>query len=380
MSWNWEEKDWPNFRWDERKLAKAEALFGEGAGIVIGASKHLDETERQGLSIEIMSHEAVDTSAIEGERLDRDSVQSSIRRHLGMATDHRRSNPAEAGIAEMMVDLYQHLPGPLEEPVLMNWHRLLMNGRTDIKDVGRYRTHDDPMQIISGAIYEPKVHFEAPPSKQVGSEMARFMSWLEQSGPGGGTPLPPVTRAGIAHLWFESIHPFEDGNGRVGRAIIEKVLAQGLSAPIITGMSGTLLKYRKVYYQALEDGSHGLEITDWLLWFATKAVEAQKYTLAQVEFILNKSRLIDSLRGQLNPRQEKALLRLFAAGLDGFTGGLSAAKYMSITDTPPATATRDLNGLADMGALVRTGERKSTRYHLNIPMEPIPVIGLSDIQ
>lgn len=380
MSWNWEEKDWPDFRWDARKLAKAEALFAEGAGIVIGASKHLNETERQGLSIEIMSHEAVDSSAIEGERLDRDSVQSSIRRHLGMATDHRRSNPAEVGIAEMMVDLYHNLSGPLDEKVLMNWHRLLMNGRTDIKDVGRYRTHDDPMQIVSGAIYEPKVHFEAPPSKQISHEMARFMGWLEQSGPGGSTPLPPVTRAGIAHLWFESIHPFEDGNGRVGRAIIEKILAQGLSAPIITGMSGILLKYRKAYYQALEDGSHGLEVTDWLLWFATKAVEAQKHTLAQVEFILNKSRLIDSLRGQLNPRQEKALLRLFAAGLDGFTGGLSAAKYMSITDAPPATATRDLNGLTDMGALVRTGERKSTRYHLNIPMAPVPAISVSDIQ
>ncbi len=379
MVWNWQDEDWPNFRWNERKLAKAEALFVEGAGVIIGASKHLDAPTRQGLSIEILSHEAVDTSAIEGERLDRDSVQSSIQRQLGMAADHRRSSPAEAGIAEVMVDLYRRLPDPVTEAVLLNWHRQLMNGRTDIAEIGHYRTDDDPMQIVSGAIYAPKVHFEAPPSARVPAEMERFITWCDNTSPQGDRPLPAVTRAGIAHLWFESIHPFEDGNGRVGRAIVEKILAQGLSAPAITGMAGTLLKHRKAYYTALETASHHMEITDWLLWFAAKAIEAQKRTLTQVEFILNKSRLIDGLRGQLNQRQEKALMRLFAAGPDGFVGGLSAANYMSITDAPSATATRDLAGLVEMGALIRTGERKSTRYHLNVAIEQPAVVAIEDI-
>lgn len=366
MMWNWQQDDWPEFHWDQTQLVRAEALFAEGAGVVVGVSKHLGDAERRSLTVELMSHEAVDTSAIEGETLDRDSVQSSIRRHLGLEGDHRRASPAEAGIAEMMVDLYERSAEPLTEAALFRWHRLVTNGRSDLKDIGRYRTHDDPMQIVSGPIHAPKVHFEAPPSSTVAGEMARFWDWLERSAPTGSAPLPPVTRAGLAHLWFESIHPFEDGNGRVGRAISEKLLAQGLSAPVITGLSSTLLKHRKIYYAELERAHRELEITDWLLWFADEAIEAQQHTLRQVEFVLEKARLLERLRDQLNPRQEKALLRMFAAGPDGFLGGLSAANYMTITGAPSATTTRDLAGLTAMGALRRSGEKKATRYYLNL--------------
>ncbi|MFT4075620.1 MAG: Fic family protein [Asticcacaulis sp.] len=364
MIWNWQQEDWPNFHWDERKLAMSEAAFIEGAGVTIGASKHLADSDRQNLSIEILSHEAVDTSAIEGEHLDRGSVQSSIQRQLGLAADRRRATAAEAGIAEMMVDLYRHLAAPLTEETMLNWHRQLMTGRADLTDIGCYRTDTEPMQIVSGAIYDPKVHYEAPPSAQVPAEMIRFLDWFARTAPGGERPLPAVTRAGIAHLWFESIHPFEDGNGRIGRAIAEKALAQGLSIPVITGMAGTLLKHRKDYYAALERASKTLDITDWLIWFADKTIESQQRTLAQIEFILAKSQMFGRLRGKLNTRQEKALLRMFAEGPDGFKGGLSAANYMSITGAPSATATRDLTALVEMEALIRTGERKSTRYSL----------------
>lgn len=366
MAWNWEHENWPEFSWDARKLTLVEPAFIEGAGVVIGASKHLNAPERQNLSIEILSHEAVDSSAIEGEHLDRDSIQSSIQKHLGLAAGVRRTSPAEAGIAELMADLYRNLSALLTQDTLFHWHRLVMNGRTDLKDIGRYRTDPEPMQIVSGATYAPKVHYEAPPSDRVPDEMQCFLQWYADTSPDGKHPLPAVTRAGIAHLWFESIHPFEDGNGRIGRAIAEKALAQGLSTPIITGMAGTLLKHRKAYYAELETASRDIEITDWLAWFADKAIEAQKRTLRQVEFILAKARLLDQLRGKLNPRQEKAILRLFAAGSDGFIGGLSAANYMTITGAPSATATRDLTSLVEMGALTRTGERKATRYYLNI--------------
>jgi Fic family protein len=364
MIWNWQQDDWPNFRWDERKLVSAEAAFLEGAGVTIGASKHFADADRQSLSIELLSREAVDTSAIEGEYLDRGSVQSSIQRQLGLAAERRRATPAEVGIAEMMVDLYRGLTQPLTEETLLNWHRLLMNGRTDLTDIGGYRTDSEPMQIISGATYAPKVHYEAPPSARVPQEMARFMEWFDRTSPAGAAPLPAVTRAGIAHLWFECIHPFEDGNGRIGRAVAEKALAQGLSTAAITGMAGTLLKHRKGYYAALEQASQAMDITEWLLWFADKALDAQARTLAQIEFILAKARMFERLRGQLNPRQEKALRRMFAEGPDGFKGGLSAANYMTITGAPSATATRDLTALLEMGALTRTGERKSTRYNL----------------
>jgi Fic family protein len=379
MVWNWQQAAWPAFVWDERRLASAEARFAEGAGIVIGASKHLDEAEHDHLRIELMSHEAVNTSAIEGEVMDRDSVQSSLRKHLGLGGDQRRSTPGEAGVAQMVIDLYGRASEPLTEAMIHHWHRLITNGRTDLKDIGRYRTEGDPMQIVSGPSYAPRVHFEAPPAAQIGQDMAAFWSWLSRTDAKGATPLPPITRAGVAHLWFESIHPYEDGNGRVGRAISEKILAQGLTSPVITGMASILLKHRKAYYAALERAHRELDITDWLLWFAVMALEAQQRTLQQVEFILDKSRLLERVRGQLNPRQEKTLLRLFAAGPEGFIGGLSAANYMTITGAPSATATRDLAGLVATGVLVRTGENKATRYRLNVASQAPPSIEVADI-
>jgi len=379
MPWNWQQDDWPRFSWDALRLQKAEALFLEGAGIAIGVSKHLGEPDRGALSVELMSHEAIDTSAIEGEALDRDSVQSSIRRHLGLAGDQRRAKPAEAGIAEMMVDLYERVGEPLYESTLHHWHRLIANGRTDLADIGRYRTGGDPMRIVSGPVHRPKVHFEAPPAAQVGQEMARFLAWIEQSGPDSLSPLPPLTRAGLAHIWFESIHPYEDGNGRIGRAVSEKLLAQGLLTPVVTGMASTLLVHRKVYYAELERAHGTLEITDWLLWFAAKAIEAQRRTLQQVEFVLAKARTIDNLRGKLNPRQERALLRMFAAGPAGFVGGLSAANYMTITGAPSATTTRDLAAMVGLGALLRTGEHRATRYQLNLAVEENPCIEIADL-
>jgi len=379
MTWNWQQQDWPNFTWNERKLARAEALFVEGAGVTIGASKHLAVADQESLNVELMSLEAVDTSAIEGEALDRDSVQSSIRKNLGLAGDHRRARPAEAGIAEVMVDLYGDASAPLTETVLHRWHRLIVNGRTDLEDVGRYRGGGDPMQIVSGPVGRQKIHFEAPPAASVTGEMKQFFAWLKRSGAKASAPLPPVTRAGLAHIWFESIHPYEDGNGRIGRAISEKLLAQGLATPVITGMAGTLLLHRKGYYAALERAHTDLDITAWLLWFAAKTIEAQRRTFRQVEFVLAKARLMAKLQGRLNPRQEKALLRMFEAGPVGFIGGLSAAKYMTITGAPTATTTRDLAGLVELGALSRTGAHKATRYGLNIPLEAVEPVDPADL-
>lgn len=379
MIWNWQQPGWPTFTWDAARLARSERIFAENAGLVIGAGRHLEEGDRQALTIEVMCLEAIDTSAIEGEVLDRDSVQASIRRQLGLAVERRKSEPAEAGIAEMMVALYRNLTAPLDHETLFAWHQMVTNGRRDLTDIGRYRRHAEPMQIVSGADYAAHVHFEAPPSKQVPAEMDRFLAWLHDTSPGGKHPLPPITRAGIAHLWFESIHPFEDGNGRIGRAIIEKSLAQGLSIPTLTAVAGTLLRRRKQYYHGLEKASQTLEITDWLLWFAAAVIEAQRRSLALVEFILHKAKLLNRVGDRLNPRQEKAVLRLFAAGPDGFVGGLSAGNYRRITGAPPATSTRDLVDLVELGVLHKTGERKATRYYLNVPIKPIETVRAEDL-
>lgn len=378
MRWNWQQPDWPKFTWDESRLVKAEERFLLGGGQFLGTVKHLAAEDRDQIVVEAMSNEAVTTSEIEGELLNRDSVQSSIRRQLGLTADHRRVQPAEQGISEMMVDLFRHHAKPLDERTLFAWHKMVTKGRTDLHDIGRYRTHAEPMQVVSGAVYEPTIHFEAPPSGRVSKEMRRFLAWFNETAAKGKSPLPVLTRASISHLYFESIHPFEDGNGRIGRSIAEKVLAQGLGQPSLTALAATMLAHRKEYYDALEAANKGNEITRWLVWFAGIALEAQQRTLANVEFVLDKAKLLDRFRNELNSRQLAVLLRMLREGPEGFKGGLSAGNYTKISKASAATATRDLADLVERGAFTRTGERKHTRYHLPIPLRPTPRITIDE--
>ncbi|WOE74660.1 Fic family protein [Alterisphingorhabdus coralli] len=366
MQWNWQQPDWPNFDYDAAALQAAEERFLKGAGVVVGAMLHADGEEKDALTIELIAQETVDSSAIEGEVLDRASVQSSLARHMGIRAEHRRANAAETGAAELMANLYQTYDDPISDQLLFDWHSMLMAGRRDLNDIGRYRTQSDPMQIVSGALHAPRVHYEAPPSDAVPQEMHGFIAWLNQTAPTGAKPLPAITRAGIAHLWFESIHPFEDGNGRIGRAIAEKALAQTIEAPTLTALAETIHRHRKDYYAQLQRASQSNQLDDWLSWFADIVLAAQERTLTRIRFLIEKTRLLDRLRGQINERQEKALIRMFAEGPDGFAGGLSAKNYRTITDATTATATRDLADLVRLGALRREGERKSTRYYLAI--------------
>ena len=374
MRWNWQLADWPKFGFDPTRLRAAEERFLRGSGVVVGTMRHLDGDARQGLVIELISQEMVESSAIEGEVLDRASVQSSIARQLGFVADKRRSNPAEAGAAELMADLYRRYAEPITDNLLFDWHRMLMNGRRDLADIGGYRTHADPMQIVSGVLYAPRVHFEAPPSDRVPAEMARFIAWFNDSSPRGKAPLPAITRAAIAHLWFETIHPFEDGNGRLGRAVAEKALAQSLEAPTLTALAATIHRRKKAYYAELQRASQSNQIDHWMSWFSDIVLEAQGRTIETINFLIEKTRLLDRLKGKINPRQEKALIRMMAEGLDGFAGGLSAQNYRTITDAASATATRDLADLVDLGALERVGERRYARYYLKIPTAMSPAI------
>jgi Fic family protein len=363
-NWNWQQPDWPNFRYDARRLGQQESAFLNRGGILVGTIKHLSPPDGDQLRIELMSNEAVQTSAIEGEIIDRDSVQSSLRRQFGLKTDDRRIPPAEQGIAAMMIDLYRSFAETLTHETMFRWHRLLTNGRQDLRDIGQYRTHTEPMVIVSGRYDEPKIHFEAPPSTEVPKEMDRFVDWFNGSASGGPSALPALTRAGIAHLYFVSIHPFEDGNGRISRALAEKVLAQSLGLPTLIALSDTIERRRKDYYRALEDANRDNGIDPWLTWFAGTVIDAQHATQVRAEFVIGKTKLLDRLRNQLNSRQEKVLLRMFQEGPDGFKGGMSADKYIRIAPTSRATATRDLQDLVEKGALLRKGELKGTRYYL----------------
>jgi Fic family protein len=368
MTWNWQQPDWPDFSWDSTPLREAERTFLLGTGGLVATLKHLPASDQEKLTIDAISIEAVTTSEIEGEILDRASVQSSLRRHLGLASDKRKIRPAEEGISEVMVDLYRSHAAPLSQQMLYSWHTMMFGKRKGLRDIGGYRTGDDPMEVVSGPIHSPRVHFEAPPSASVHKEMARFVTWFNRTAPSGTDPLPAVTRAGIAHLYFESIHPFEDGNGRIGRALAEKALAQCVGRPTLIALAATILSRRKQYYAELEAANQSNEVTGWLVWFASVVIEAQKRTAAQFEFVIEKSRFLDRLRGHINSRQDKALQRMLQEGPEGFKGGLSAGNYASITGASPATTTRDLVDLVDKGALTRTGERRHARYHVPIPL------------
>jgi len=364
--WIWEQKNWPNFNYDADIFVPLETEFIKGAGVNIGIVSHLSHEQQSVAKVELLSGMAMDTSEIEGEVLDRDSVQASVRKQLGLEVEPRRSNPVDAGIAEMTVKVFETYQEPLTATSLGDWHSMVMRNRSGISEVGRYRTHSEPMLIVSGPDYNQKTHYEAPPSSRVQKEMALFLKWFEESAPGGSLFVGPIVRAGLAHIWFESIHPFEDGNGRIGRAIAEKALAQGVGSPTINSLSFVMLQQRKQYYAALAKVNKNLHIQDWIIWFADMTLAAQKHSRESVMFLIKKTQILDEISGRINTRQEKVVVRLFAVGPKGFVGGLSAANYRSITGASTASVTRDLADLVSKEILIRKGDRKSARYYLRL--------------
>ena len=367
MTWNWQNPKWPNFTYDSKALEPLERDFLLRSGEFIGAFKHVGPQDQDTLKIELISDEALKTSQIEGEVLNRDSVQSSLKRQFGLGQDGRPVPPAERGITEMMVDLYKNFDAPLTHETMFAWHKLLMSGDRSINVIGGYRTHPEPMQVVSNILQEPKVHFEAPPSSKMKAEMESFVKWFNETAPKGPRALPSLTRAGIAHLYFVSIHPFEDGNGRIGRAIAEKSLAQNLGHPTLIALAYTIERARKAYYDALERNNKDTGVTDWLVYFANTILDAQRNTIKRVDFYVAKAKFYEKFSGAFNERQDRVIARMFHEGIDGFKGGLSAENYITISKTSRATATRDLQELVEKGALGKTGELRHTRYHLNLP-------------
>lgn len=365
MTWNWEQLDWPNFRYDAASLAPATREFFRRAGELRGVAEHLESAERAGLQAELLSDEAVESAGIEGEVLLRSSVRSSLRRHFGLHAPAAHGGPRERGMAELMAAVHDDWDHELTEARLCAWQGWVVAGQHGGRvAAGRYREDGDPMQILSGPSYAPRVHFVAPPAVRVPEEMGAFLAWFEETR--RDTSVDPLARAGIAHLYFESIHPFEDGNGRVGRAIAEVALAQGLGHPSLASLSSAIARRRDDYYDALERTSRGNDVGEWLRYFGDTVVQGQAQSLRFVRFLVAKTRFLDRFRASLNARQEKALLRMLREGPAGFEGGLSAGNYVTFTKAAPATARRDLGELVALGALRRTGEKRGTRYWLTL--------------
>lgn len=372
MNWNWKSTDWPLFTWDASAIQALEDQFKVESAKLIGASSIITEGEQESFTIDLMSEEALQTSRIEGETLNRDSVASSLLRQFGFAPAdiHGQVTNKEKGVAALMVDNFRSYDQPLTHDTLFLWHPCIVTRSLLVREVGQYRTGSEPMRVVSGYEGRQTVHYIAPPADRVPEEMNAYIKWFNDTAPDGKNPLPAITRAGIAHLYFESIHPFADGNGRIGRALSEKALAQSLGKPGLFALSHVIEKNRAEYYKQLEQNQKdSLAIDGWLSYFATTTLKAVGHSQKLVRFIVEKTRLYDRIRGQLNDRQTKVMARVFSEGMDGFKGGLNADKYMKMTGAISKTATRDLQELVELGALTKTGKLKGTRYWLNLGQE-----------
>jgi len=361
--YNWQLENWPSFIYSFEGMEDILFDFATSAGRVSVLHQNLPAELQLNTLIQLMVAEAVKTSEIEGEMISREDVISSIKYQMGLQGEITLPKDIRAqGIAALMLEVRKNFQEPLSEELLYNWHQLLMQGNTRIH-VGQWRNSMEPMRVVSGGIGREVIHFEAPPSKRVPGEMKRYIDWFNDSQFKG---INPVVRSAIAHVYFESIHPFEDGNGRIGRALSEKVLAQGLGRPVLLSLSQMIEKDRKAYYESLKTAQRTNDISGWITYFARLARDAQVHAEREVIYSLQKAKFFDSHKHNLNPRQYKVIQKMLLRGIDGFEGGMSAKKYISITKSSKATATRDLQDLVEKNIFSISGSGRSTRYLLNI--------------
>jgi len=367
LTWIWQQPDWPRFRWDEARLAQLLSRARLAQGKALGAARFLGTDLTREAVAAILVEEGLTTSAIEGERLDPVSVRSSVSRRLGLPTAGLPAPPrAVDGLIDVLLDATRHHERPLTAERLLGWQASLFpagySGLHRIR-VGQLRG-EEPMQVVSGAIGREQVHFVAPPRERLDAELALYLEWIE---------YPPalvdgVVRAGIAHLWFVTLHPFEDGNGRLARAITDMMLCRDEGLPMrLFSLSAQILHQREGYYAILERTQRGgLDVTEWLTWFLEQveaaAASAEKIvasTLAKARFWLRHQSTV------LNERQRKVLNRLLDAGPGGFEGGMNTRKYMGLTRISRATAYRELADLVAKGCLRATGKGgRSSGYEI----------------
>lgn len=367
MMYNWQLQGWPDFTYDITEVQALILAFAQETGEVNGLIQGLPDHLKQDALLEFMLAEALKTSEIEGEYISREDVMSSIRNNLGLneAPVYVRDQRA-SGVARLMVEARKDFQEPLTLDMLKTWHRLLFASATSVNP-GQWRQGEAPMQVVSGTLGREVVHYEAPPSVGVPEEMECFVNWYDSATfPLTGQVPEALLKSAIAHLYFESIHPFEDGNGRIGRAIAEKALSQSLGRPVLLSLSKTLEANKQAYYDALKEAQRTLDITAWVNYFATVILEAQRDAKAMVLFTLKRAQFFDRYKDQLDERQLKVVNKMLDKGADGFEGGMTARKYMGITRVSKATATRDLQRLHEMGLLVQEGAGRSVRYQLSL--------------
>lgn len=364
--YNWQQKDWKLFKFQQEKLEDLLLTFTEKLGLAKGLLQSLSKKNHSESLIDLLVTEAIKNAEIEGEYFSRKDVMSSIKNNLGLNNKLELVKDINAnGMAALVTEIHKQYELPLTETMLFSWHKMIFPNTNRIT-VGAWRSHSETMQVISGTIGKEKVHFEAPPSMMVPEEMSAFIKWFNETAPKGKCEMKyaPI-RCAIAHLYFETIHPFEDGNGRIGRAIAEKALLQTLNFPLLISLSSAIEADKKAYYQALKEGQKSNEITPWLVYFINTLIQAQNNAELLINFTLQKAKLFDQYKDVLNTRQIKVLKRMLKEGPNGFDGGMTAKKYIKITNTSKATATRDMQHLKELEIFVSFGEGRSTAYKIN---------------
>ena len=368
-SWIWQQPDWPNFTWQNEALTPLLRNCIDMQGRLLGKIGSVDELSECQNILDTLLQNIVTSSAIEGEQLNVGSVRSSLARRLGIE-EQGATNARSEGLAELMLDATQGYDQPLTLQRLFNWHQWLfpLEQATLSKAVLVGQLRDEvPMQVISGCLDKPTVHFQAPPRDGLETQLAEFLAWFADSR--DTTILDPLLRAGIAHFWFVTLHPFDDGNGRLTRAITDLALAQGERQAIrFYAMSASILDDRAGYYQVLESSQRGgLDITRWLNWFLATLLRSLEQALVNIDRILAKARFWQAHRADgLLPEQVKVLNRLLDGGPRGFEDGINATQYQAVAKVSKATATRHLTDLLDKACLVRLpGGGRSTRYRVN---------------
>jgi Fic family protein len=364
--WIWQNLEWPRFTWDARALSAPLAAARRAQGQAAGMAKLLDASADLQAQLDVLTKEGVATSAIEGEKLDPGALRSSIARRLGLPTAGLPPATRHAeGLVDVLLDATRDFDAPLRLERLNAWQASLFpTGRSGLHEIrtGELRG-DAPMQIVSGPIGRQRVHYEAPPRNRLTREMKTFLAWFNDP----PEELDGLLRAGLAHAWFEAIHPYEDGNGRVGRALLDRALAQDENRSTrLYSMSARLEAKRDDYYEALGRFSTGsLDVTSWLRWFVEQTEAAANASESTFRRVVTKAHYwMRHADVSLNERQRKALNVLLDAGPGGFLGGMTNKKYASLTRTSPATAQRDLADLVAKGCLAATGAGRSVRYEL----------------
>lgn len=361
----WQAPDWPQWRYDLAVLARPLAEVSRAQGLLLGRLADVGAATRDQANLLALTDDVVKTSEIEGDHLNVASVRSSIARRLGV--DIGALAPVDRhveGVVEMVLDASSNCVQPVTDERLFGWHAALFpTGYSGMARIKLAAWRDDAtglMQVISGPMGRQKLHFEAPPADRLPSEMARFLDWLNAD-----SDVLPLLRAGLGHLWFITLHPFDDGNGRIARAVGDLLLARADHSPQrFYSLSAQIQRDRKAYYEILERTQKGdMDVTDWLVWFLESLQRALDQTHQTLDAVLTKARFWQRWAATpLNERQVKVLNRL----LDGFDGKLTSSKWAAISKCSADTALRDINGLLVRGVLRKTaGGGRSTGYELN---------------